>query len=109
VVVRMRGQTGTEQFKRKEHLLGVVGQMREPHPMLGLRACRLGILYPAIYDMQVRAILKASLQLLSEGLESHPEIMIPLVGHVNELKKVREQLEEVAQAVKKEAGRDIPY
>jgi pyruvate,orthophosphate dikinase len=66
-------------------------------------------MYPAINDMQVRAILKASLQLLNEGLESHPEIMIPLVGHVNELKRVREQLEEVAKSVEAEAGRDIPY
>ena len=72
------------------HLLGVVGQMREQNPMLGLRGCRLGIMFPAINDMQVRAILKASNQLLNEGLESHPEIMIPLVGHVNELKQVRD-------------------
>ena len=104
-----RGQTDSEEYKQKEHLLGVVGQMREQNPMLGLRGCRLGLLYPAINDMQVSAILKASAQLLSEGLESHPEIMIPLVGHVNELKVVRDQLEEVARQVVKDAGRDIPY
>jgi pyruvate,orthophosphate dikinase len=107
--MRMRGEADSDEYREKVHLLGVVGQMREQNPMLGLRGCRLGLMYPAINDMQVRAILKASLQLLNEGLESHPEIMIPLVGHVNELKRVREQLEEVAKSVEAEAGRDIPY
>jgi pyruvate,orthophosphate dikinase len=77
--------------------------------MLGLRGCRLGILYPAINEMQVRAILQASLQLLNEGLESHPEIMIPLVGHVNELRVVRDLLEKVARDVVGQAGREVPY
>ena len=107
--MRMRGETESEEYKEKEELLRIVGQMREQNPMLGLRGCRLGLLYPAINDMQVRAILKASLQLLNEGVESHPEIMIPLVGHVNELKVIREQLEGVAKEVEREAGRDIPY
>ncbi len=107
--MRMRGETESEEYKQKEHLLGIVGQMREQNPMLGLRGCRLGLMYPAINDMQVRAILRASVRLLNEGLESHPEIMIPLVGHVNELKQVRAQLEGVAREVTKEAGREIPY
>jgi pyruvate,orthophosphate dikinase len=107
--MRVRGQTDTEEYKRQMHLLGIVNQMREQNPMLGLRGCRLGLLYPAINEMQVRAILRASLQLLNEGLESHPEIMIPLVGHVNELKTVRAQLEAVAKSVVAEAGRDVPY
>jgi pyruvate,orthophosphate dikinase len=59
--------------------------------------------------MQVRAILQASLQLLNEGLESHPEIMIPLVGHVNELRVVRDLLEKVARDVVGQAGREVPY
>ncbi|MFN2582831.1 MAG: putative PEP-binding protein, partial [Candidatus Dormibacteria bacterium] len=59
--------------------------------------------------MQVRAILQASLQLLNEGLESHPEIMIPLVGHVNELRVVRDLLEKVARDVVSAAGREVPY
>ena len=107
--LRMQGKDNTPEYKEAMHLLGIVGQMREQNPMLGLRGCRLGIMYPAINDMQVRAILKASNQLLNEGLESHPEIMIPLVGHVNELKQVREQLEGIAREVEKDAGRDIPY
>ncbi len=104
-----RGETESDEYQQKMHLLGVVGQMREQNPMLGLRGCRLGLLYPAIYDMQVRAILKASAQLLSEDLESHPEIMIPLVGHVNELKDTREQLEDVFKEVDEEAGRNVPF
>ena len=107
--LRERGQADSDEYKQKEHLLGVVGQMREQNPMLGLRGCRLGIMFPGIYDMQVRAILKASLQLLNEGLESHPEIMIPLIGHVNELKRVSDQLTDVVQEVHDAAGREVPY
>jgi pyruvate,orthophosphate dikinase len=107
--LRMSGKMDSNEYKQKMDLLGVVGTMREQNPMLGLRGCRLGIMFPAINDMQVRAILKASNQLLNEGLESHPEIMIPLVGHVNELKRVREQLEGIAKEVEKEVGRSLPY
>ncbi|MDQ6695405.1 MAG: pyruvate, phosphate dikinase [Chloroflexota bacterium] len=107
--MRERGQSGSEEYTRKLHLLGIVGGMREQNPMLGLRGCRLGILYPAINEMQVRAILRASVQLLNEGLESHPEIMIPLVGHVNELKLVRDILERVAKQEVETAGKEIPY
>ncbi len=107
--MRARGETESEEYRRKAQLLEIVSGMREQNPMLGLRGCRLGILYPAINEMQVRAILQASLQLLNEGLESHPEIMIPLVGHVNELKVVRDILEDVAREVVEEAGREVPY
>ncbi|HEY0069715.1 MAG TPA: pyruvate, phosphate dikinase [Chloroflexia bacterium] len=107
--MRVRGETDSDDYRQKEYLLGIVGQMKEQNPMLGLRGCRLGILYPAINEMQVRAILQASLQLLNEGLESHPEIMIPLVGHVNELRVVRDLLEKVARDVVAAAGREVPY
>jgi pyruvate,orthophosphate dikinase len=107
--LRLKGKENSDEYKQKMHLLGIVGQMREQNPMLGLRGCRLGIMYPGINDMQVRAILKASNQLLDEGLESHPEIMIPLVSHVNELKQVRTQLEGIAHEVEAESGRHIPY
>jgi pyruvate,orthophosphate dikinase len=78
--------------------------MREANPMLGLRGCRLGILFPGIVRMQVRAILEAALDVKSEGVEVHPEIMIPLVGHVNELKVTRDELEGEAQRVQAERG-----
>ena len=92
-----------------EYLLQTVGQMTESNPMLGLRGCRLGLLYPAIYAMQVRAILRAASDLAQNGVDIRPEIMIPLVGHVNELKMVRDQLEAVAAEIEQETGQDLHY
>jgi len=60
--------------------------------MLGFRGCRIGLLYPEIYEMQVRAIMSAAKQVEAEGRELLPEIMIPLVGHPNELKIIKERL-----------------
>ncbi len=103
-----RGETSPE-IERKEALLKEVAAMREANPMLGLRGCRLGLLFPQINAMQVRAILQAAIEVSREGISVHPEIMIPLVGHVNELKMVREQLEKVAEEVMAEAQTRIPY
>ncbi len=97
------------QLREKEALLKVVESMREQNPMLGLRGCRLGLMYPEINEMQVRAILSAACELKREGVDVHPEIMIPLVGHVNEIRRVREQLERVAHQVEEEMGEKIPY
>ena len=81
-------------------MLRRVQALREFNPMLGLRGCRLGILYPEINEMQVRAILLAAVELKKEeGIDVIPEIMIPLIGHPNELKVVHEQLVGVAQEV----------
>ena len=80
----------------KEKMLHLVNGLREANPMLGLRGCRLGITRPEINEMQVRAIFEAAVNVAKEGLPVKPEVMIPLVGHVNELKLVREQLEAVA-------------
>jgi pyruvate,orthophosphate dikinase len=80
-------------------MLKAVAGMREANPMLGLRGCRLGITYPAITEMQVQAIFEAACQLKKQKVDVHPEIMIPLVGHVNELKNQREALESVAKMV----------
>jgi pyruvate, orthophosphate dikinase len=83
----------------KTAMLKAVAGMREANPMLGLRGCRLGITYPAITEMQVQAIFEAACQLKKQKVDVHPEIMIPLVGHVNELKNQREALESVAKMV----------
>jgi pyruvate,orthophosphate dikinase len=83
--------------------------MREMNPMMGLRGCRLGITHPDINEMQVRAILEAACELKREGLDPKPEIMIPLVGHVNELKVIREQLEKIAEEVVEKFGVEVPY
>jgi len=71
---------------------------------MGLRGCRLSIVFPQIVEMQTRAILEGALAAKKAGIEVHPEIMIPLVAHVNELTTVRESLEKVAKAVVGESG-----
>jgi pyruvate,orthophosphate dikinase len=97
------------ELKEKQAVLEAVGSMREMNPMLGLRGCRLGLLFPEINIMQTRAILEAAAELVAEGKQPHPKIMIPLVGHVNELKEVRRQLETVAAEIAKQAGGKIDY
>ncbi|MFD0710284.1 pyruvate, phosphate dikinase [Paenibacillus sp. GCM10027626] len=85
-------------------MLRKVRELHEVNPMLGQRGCRLGIVYPEIYDMQVEAIVQASLRCQATGITVHPEIMIPLVGHANELKMLRESVEQVAAKVIERAG-----
>ena len=97
------------QIHEKEELLKAVASMREANPMLGLRGIRLGLVMPQIIQMQVRAILEAACNVEAEGVKVLPEIMIPLTGHVNELKRTRELLEPVAEAVMAEKGRRIHY
>ncbi|MBD3167143.1 pyruvate, phosphate dikinase [bacterium] len=87
-----------------------VTQLHELNPMLGHRGCRLGISIPEITRMQARAILEATAQLISEGIEVHSEIMVPLVGNVKELADQRAIILEVAEDVKKEKGiDDLPF
>ncbi len=83
--------------------------LHEINPMLGLRGVRLSIVYPEIVEMQTRAILEGAAAVIKAGGKAVPEIMIPLVGHVNELRVVREGLERTAKAVEEEQGVSIPY
>src|SRR5687768_10545335 len=93
----------------KEELLHAVEAMREQNPMLGLRGVRLGLMVPDIVKMQTRAILAGAARVAAEGLTPLPEIMIPLVGHVNELRETRTILEaEVAQIVER-SGQQVDY
>jgi len=109
-VTRLEDRGGNEQeLQKKREMLEAVGAMREMNPMLGLRGCRLGLLFPEINVMQTRAILEAALELAKEGKKLKPKIMIPLVGHVNELKEVRRQLEAVAKDSTSQAGAAIDY
>ncbi|MBA2391577.1 MAG: pyruvate, phosphate dikinase [Ktedonobacteraceae bacterium] len=109
-VTRMETQGGHEaELAEKRKMLEAVGSMREANPMLGLRGCRLGLLFPEINIMQTRAILEAVEELEKEGKTLHPKIMIPLVGHVNELKEVRRQLEAVAHEIDQRFGRTIEH
>ncbi len=100
--------TGAD-YKAKEDLLHIVEGLHESNPMMGLRGCRLGLMYPEINEMQVRAIFLAACDLKKEGLEVKPEIMIPLISHYNELRVDRELLERVAKEVMAEKGCQIDY
>ena len=95
--------------KEKEDLLHVVESLSEANPMMGLRGCRLGLTYPEINEMQVRAIFEACCDLKKEGVAVKPWVMIPLIGHVNELKVAKEILVRVAKDVMKEKGVEVEY
>ncbi len=104
-VLKSQGKSDVE----KEELLHAVETMHEVNPMMGLRGCRLSIVFPQIVQMQTRAILEGAAVVIKKGGKAVPEIMIPLVGHVNELRAVREKLEETAKQVVAEQGVAIPY
>lgn len=93
----------------KSTLLNKVRELHEQNPMLGLRGCRLSIVIPGIVEMQTAAIVGAAAQVKKEGVDVQPEIMIPLVGHVNELKAVRGDLERVAKATSESEGVQVDY
>jgi pyruvate,orthophosphate dikinase len=92
-----------------ERLERTLDLLREANPMLGHRGCRLGISYPEITEMQSRAIFEAACQVAEEGIDVHPEVMIPLVGHVEELRRQAQVVREVAERVFEERGRRVEY
>jgi pyruvate,orthophosphate dikinase len=83
--------------------------LHELNPMLGHRGCRLGITYPEVYEMQVRAIMEAACELSKQKIKVIPEIMIPLVGHVNELKMMRDLTVKVAEEAQKDYNTKVNY
>lgn len=95
--------------KEKEEMLHIVESLSESNPMMGLRGCRLGLTYPEINEMQVRAIFEAACDVKKEGIDVKPWVMIPLIGHVNELKVAKEILEKVAEIVMLEKGVKVEY
>jgi pyruvate,orthophosphate dikinase len=109
-VTRLRATSpDAPELAEKERLLAAVNGMREANPMLGLRGCRLGLLFPEISEMQVRAIFRAATALKREGMDVLPEIMIPLVGFPSELQTLRDLLEKTAKAEMKAAGVKVAY
>ena len=100
---------GSEELKEKEYLLKKVNQLAEMNPMLGSRGCRLGLLNPEIYEMQAKAIFNAVVKLIEKGISVKPEIMIPLVGHVNELTIMRKLVIDMADQIKVETGIEFDY
>jgi len=97
------------QIRTKERILKRVESLREDNPMLGLRGVRLGIQIPELTTMQVRAIFEAACMVTKEGVEVHPEVMIPLTSHANELKVQREILESEAKKVMEEQDTRVDY
>ncbi|RJP60771.1 MAG: pyruvate, phosphate dikinase [Ignavibacteriales bacterium] len=86
-----------------------IESLHEFNPMLGFRGCRLGISFPEITEMQARAIFEAAINVAKEGIKVNPEIMIPLVGHVNELKLQEAIVRKVAKEVFAEKGKKVNY
>ncbi|MDQ3401479.1 MAG: pyruvate, phosphate dikinase [Chloroflexota bacterium] len=84
-------------------------QLHEDNPMLGLRGCRLLLVYPEILEMQIRAILGAAADVAEQGVRAKPEIMMPLIATMGELDRLHEQVMSVAEAVQQERTRRIPF
>ncbi len=106
--MRTKGITGPE-LEEKEKMLEAVERMHEANPMMGLRGVRLGIIFPDIMKMQVRAIFEAACEAIKNGIDAKPEVMIPLTSHVNELHVSQSTLERVAKSVMLEQKVDVPY
>ena len=98
-----------QDYAEDEKMLEIVENLSESNPMMGLRGCRLGLTYPEINEMQVRAIFEACCDLKKEGYSLKPWIMIPLIGHINELKTAKATLVSVAEQVMQEKGVKLEY
>ncbi len=96
-------------LKELRTLLARVEELHEQNPMLGLRGCRLGIAFPEITEMQVRAIIEAAVAVKVKGGNPHPEIMIPLVGSIEEMRNQAAIVRRVAEEVFKEKGAKVDY
>ena len=92
-----------------DKLKAIRDSLHEFNPMLGHRGCRLGITYPEIYDMQARAIIEAAVKVKKNGVDVHPEIMIPLVGTLKELKMIKERIIKIADEVFEKEGSKVTY
>ena len=103
------GRIKGEDVSEKEELLADIESLHESNPMMGLRGVRLSVMMPEIVSMQVRAIFEAAADVKLRGFEPHPEVMIPLTGHVNELHFIQPKLEKIAADVMEEKGVEFTY
>ncbi|HPT88527.1 MAG TPA: pyruvate, phosphate dikinase, partial [Bacillota bacterium] len=92
-----------------EELKGIVQDLHEFNPMMGHRGCRLAVTYPEIAEMQTRAVIEAAINVIKKGINVVPEIMIPLVGDVKELKYVKDVVVKTADAIIAESGVKLEY
>ena len=103
------GPDVAKELAEADELLHAVEAMREQNPMLGMRGVRLGLMIPDVVRMQTRAILAAAARVAAEGKTPLPEIMIPLVGHVNELEETRRVLEAEVKSIVEASGQQVHY
>ena len=103
-----KGENDPE-FIQRSAVLARVRQLHEANPMLGLRVCRLGIVYPEIYAMQVRAIFEAAVELRRDGVDARPDVMIPGVGTPEEMRVTYEAVKAIADEIIAKAGVAVPY
>jgi pyruvate,orthophosphate dikinase len=103
------GKGDSADVTRKTGLMQAVRGLHESNPMMGLRGIRLSIVMPEIVQMQVRAIFEAAANVTKRGIHAKPEVMIPLTGHVNELKYIQPTLVQIARQVMDEKGVEFPY
>ncbi len=99
----------SDELAKKEELLAKIKSLHEINPMLGLRGCRLGLLYPEVYEMQIEAIIEAAIELTKQGVKVKPEIMVPLISHVNEFKPICKKARKIANEKIKSAGVKLEY
>ncbi|HVR45177.1 MAG TPA: pyruvate, phosphate dikinase [Candidatus Binatia bacterium] len=107
--LRLTKGVDSPEYRAKEAILRRVQQLHEQNPMLGLRVCRLGIVFPEIYEMQVRAIFEAACELKRRRADPRPDVMIPGVGTKEEMQTTRDAAKRVADAVLAEHGVTLPY
>src|SRR5712692_1067991 len=107
-VAHATGQNGAD-LADKERIFRRLEQLHEDNPMLGLRGCRLLLVYPEILEMQIRAILGAAIDSAEKGIKAKPEIMMPLVATMGELDRLAAHVTEVAETVFKERGKRVEY
>ncbi|HEY8785638.1 MAG TPA: pyruvate, phosphate dikinase [Candidatus Limnocylindria bacterium] len=107
-VAQATGRNGTE-LEKKARIYRRLEQLHEDNPMLGLRGCRLLLVYPEILEMQIRAILGAAIDSAEKGIKAKPEIMMPLVATMGELDRLEAHVTEVAETVFKERGKRVDY
>ena len=107
--LRLTKGVDSAEYGERSALLRRVQQLHEQNPMLGLRVCRLGIVFPEIYEMQVRAIFEAACALRREGVDARPEVMIPGVGTKEEMQTTRDAAKRVADEVIARTGVELEY
>jgi pyruvate,orthophosphate dikinase len=107
VEVAVAEARGEQPDPERKKLLDAVRRLHESNPMLGLRGVRLGLVVKGLFAMQVRALAEAAASLQAEGLDPQPEVMVPLVGGVQELEVVREEAERILLEVRESTGQDV--